>query len=649
MGSSALPKQGVTIMNKPFEEDHRKVDDNVTKNDATGERPHALMSESNRKHVLSKSPDSDRSSEPSSKDESERQTRSSTSGTSLSGSNDASGDFKPQGESSDNTAKESIDKSNSESSPSDTTGKTTNSPQDTIKIQKEISGKDSRKGININGKKRYPCPFPGCDKTFSTSGHSSRHSRIHTGEKPYRCSYPGCNAQFSRYDNSLQHYRTHIISSKGGRKSRTKSGAQTAADAAEASEVDKQARAAITVAGNDPAPTPTYPNRPVTVENTTVHPTPVTTIANPVPPVATFPATPSPGLVASVPATGLDVPVVSGYVNGTPAPATTDMIPVEPVPVVSAGSHGPAVAAEFAPREANGLKKMRSHTTEATIGASVSPEAERLRCSSSSTQGPRPVYSGQIGYPPRLSMTKDSRTWHYLPDSTSMPTSSMPRFASSLADEEHKRPDMWPDFHAHKRLTSDPGTAYRIFDTRSSAPGLKPILSPQHPVTSPLSSAENARKPVLIGSHTFDFGSRPTAYPLSGTELDRVAPPEAHDWTDAEKGPPRKQARHGLEPLSMHSRPPPFRMRKSGSMPSMLTLEMPRSESSHSLSKYSLSSGMPATSAAYTPVPSQRTEVQLNPSPNVEQLTSIQHSESLNDRKEAQAQDLVLPPLSRLP
>lgn len=69
------------------------------------------------------------------------------------------------------------------------------------------------------GKKRYPCPFPGCDKTFSTSGHSSRHSRIHTGEKPYSCSYPGCNAQFSRYDNSLQHYRTHIISPKGGKKS----------------------------------------------------------------------------------------------------------------------------------------------------------------------------------------------------------------------------------------------------------------------------------------------------------------------------------------------------------------------------------------------------------------------------------------------
>lgn len=33
-----------------------------------------------------------------------------------------------------------------------------------------------------DGKKRYPCQHPGCDKTFSTSGHSARHNRIHTGE-----------------------------------------------------------------------------------------------------------------------------------------------------------------------------------------------------------------------------------------------------------------------------------------------------------------------------------------------------------------------------------------------------------------------------------------------------------------------------------
>ncbi|PWN41521.1 hypothetical protein IE81DRAFT_291768, partial [Ceraceosorus guamensis] len=58
--------------------------------------------------------------------------------------------------------------------------------------------------VTIGGKKRYPCAFPECDKTFSTSGHAARHHRIHSGRKPYRCTFPGCNASFSRQDNSLQ-------------------------------------------------------------------------------------------------------------------------------------------------------------------------------------------------------------------------------------------------------------------------------------------------------------------------------------------------------------------------------------------------------------------------------------------------------------
>lgn len=88
--------------------------------------------------------------------------------------------------------------------------------------RRKYTTKEPRHSINVDGKRRYPCPFPGCDKTFSTSGHSSRHSRIHTGEKPYKCSFPGCNAHFSRYDNSLQHYRTHFFSSKGSKKSHGK-------------------------------------------------------------------------------------------------------------------------------------------------------------------------------------------------------------------------------------------------------------------------------------------------------------------------------------------------------------------------------------------------------------------------------------------
>ena len=78
------------------------------------------------------------------------------------------------------------------------------------------TAKDNSSGaITVGGKKRYPCQHPGCDKTFSTSGHAARHNRIHTGQKPYRCTFPGCKARFSRQDNSLQHYRTHILHPKG--------------------------------------------------------------------------------------------------------------------------------------------------------------------------------------------------------------------------------------------------------------------------------------------------------------------------------------------------------------------------------------------------------------------------------------------------
>ncbi|CAO1636511.1 unnamed protein product [Jaminaea pallidilutea] len=66
----------------------------------------------------------------------------------------------------------------------------------------------TRSSIVQGGKKRYPCNHPGCDKTFSTSGHAARHNRIHTGQKPYRCTFPGCKASFSRQDNALAHFRT---------------------------------------------------------------------------------------------------------------------------------------------------------------------------------------------------------------------------------------------------------------------------------------------------------------------------------------------------------------------------------------------------------------------------------------------------------
>ncbi|CEI95757.1 Putative Acetylcholinesterase [Rhizopus microsporus] len=75
-------------------------------------------------------------------------------------------------------------------------------------------------------KRKYHCTEPGCNKSFTTSGHLARHNRIHTGEKNFPCLFPGCQSRFSRQDNMMQHYRTHM-SPKSRRSQKRQANTQT--------------------------------------------------------------------------------------------------------------------------------------------------------------------------------------------------------------------------------------------------------------------------------------------------------------------------------------------------------------------------------------------------------------------------------------
>jgi hypothetical protein len=60
---------------------------------------------------------------------------------------------------------------------------------------------------NDGSSKRYMCPFDGCEKSFTTSGHARRHGRCHSNRKVFICPHQGCNSAFTRRDNCRQHQR----------------------------------------------------------------------------------------------------------------------------------------------------------------------------------------------------------------------------------------------------------------------------------------------------------------------------------------------------------------------------------------------------------------------------------------------------------
>lgn len=137
--------------------------------------------------------------------------------------------------------------------------------------------------------------------------------------------------------------------------------------------------------------------------------------------------------------------------------------------------------------------------------------------------------------------------------------------------------------HAHTKASLDPYKTSSL-DTRQPATASgKQILLEPHFISPYAMSSSNAAS--FAFQPRISLGSRLSPDSLLSRES-RLA--------------------YGLWPHSdsnedtQASRPSNFQLHKSRSMPSLLSLELPRSDSSHSLSKYSLSSGSPTL----TPSPS---------------------------------------------
>ncbi|CAH8456177.1 unnamed protein product [Dicrocoelium dendriticum] len=74
--------------------------------------------------------------------------------------------------------------------------------------------------------RKFICSYPGCTKSYTTSGHLTAHYRKHTGERPFVCTFPFpaddgrthleaiqgriCGLRFGRSDELTRHTRKHF-------------------------------------------------------------------------------------------------------------------------------------------------------------------------------------------------------------------------------------------------------------------------------------------------------------------------------------------------------------------------------------------------------------------------------------------------------
>lgn len=58
-------------------------------------------------------------------------------------------------------------------------------------------------------KRRYPCPYDDCHKSYASPHHLHVHARSHTGDRPYFCIVEGCEKAFATGYSLKAHVRTH--------------------------------------------------------------------------------------------------------------------------------------------------------------------------------------------------------------------------------------------------------------------------------------------------------------------------------------------------------------------------------------------------------------------------------------------------------